>query len=440
MICILCESITPRHEFVFKVIFELWLKIPYKIISNKEDFDNTKDILISYSNKNPKTGIWISPSGLLNENSIINKVPSVTFHENIPVLFSSIENNTTLPCDIFSAIFWMISRYEEYLPFVADEHGRFGISQSLTYRSGFYYMPVVDYWVSQLSDSIRKFYPDFQVPANSFRFIPTYDIDQAWAYLHKGYLRNTGALVKKIFSGQYKNASEHMKVLLRKVPDPFDSYSFQFELQAKYKLKPIYFIHPGTYGRFDKNISLKNKYFRNLINDLSAKGEIGLHPSYRSATEPGLIEKEKHQLEEACGLKINKCRYHFLRLSYPESYRDLISCGITDDYSLGWVEDIGFRAGTSREFPFYDLEKEQITLLAIHPFIMMEGALGTHRHLNAEESLREIIAQIDIVKANGGDYICLWHNEILGSSAKWAGWRTVFEEMIREALKSNTHD
>ena len=69
--------------------------------------------------------------------------------EDVPIFFIS-NNNSDLPFDPFAASFYLISRYEEYLPCVKDQHDRYPATNSLAYQEGFLQQPVVDKWVIKL--------------------------------------------------------------------------------------------------------------------------------------------------------------------------------------------------------------------------------------------------------------------------------------------------
>ena len=106
---------------------------------------------------------------------------------------------TDLPFDLFAASFYLISRYEEYLPFNADQHGRFEANQSLAFKNGFLYDPIVDQWVCTLADMLHQKFHDFKPCEREFKFIPTIDIDNAYAYLYKGTVRTIGAAMRDLF-------------------------------------------------------------------------------------------------------------------------------------------------------------------------------------------------------------------------------------------------
>jgi hypothetical protein len=97
---------------------------------------------------------------------------------------------------MFSAVFYLISRYEEYLPFEPDQYGRFEAGQSLAFRHHFLEEPIVDQWIEMFKSVLTGKYPELHFPAREFRFISTFDVDRPWAYLHKGIWRTLRGLVR----------------------------------------------------------------------------------------------------------------------------------------------------------------------------------------------------------------------------------------------------
>lgn len=430
MIYLYCKHKSPRHDYIFHVIFHHWMGLEYLQIADPAEADSTKGFLINYSDRNHGKGLWICDAGLLSEQGIHPMTPALGKFQQVTTLFPCDDKKAALPFDIFSAVFFMISRYEEYLTFPSDKHGRFEAAQSLQYAEGFHHVPVVDFWVKALEDLLKKKSPTLQTKAAQFSFQPTYDIDQYWAFLHKGLWRNTAGYFKDWFNGAAISKGLRRKVLNKKVADPFDSFAYLEQLNKTHQLSPIYFIHPGTYGTFDKNISLKNKHARALVLSLAQQHTVGLHPSYKSAKDATLLKKELELLSAVIGSKVTRIRHHYLRISIPDTYRLYTELGITDDYSLGWATDRGFRAGCSRSFPFYDLEREQMSPLMLHPLSMMDGALKTYRNLRPYEARMEIESMIHLIKEVNGTFVSLWHNESLGTTPQWSGWREVYEFLI----------
>ena len=116
-----------------------------------------------------------------------------------------------------------------------------------------------------------------------FRYIPTYDIDIAYSYLHKGFTRNAGGFLSQILKGKWSLVIERIQVLLRKKGDPFDCYDWLNELHKQHGLNPIYFFLLAQKNMgCDKNILPENPAMIRLIKAHSEKYELGIHPSWSS--------------------------------------------------------------------------------------------------------------------------------------------------------------
>jgi hypothetical protein len=108
--------------------------------------------------------------------------------------------------------------------------------------------------------------------------------------------------------------------------------------------------------------------------------------------------------------------------------------GITDDFSMGYPSVSGFRASIAMPYKFFDLKKNDITSLTIHPVSVMDVTLRDHNHLDPDQALEKIKSLINTVKTVRGKFIPIWHNESLSEYGRWQGWRRVYEEMLRYAV------
>ena len=248
--------------------------------------------------------------------------------------------------------------------------------------------PLVNIWVKSLGIKLKSIYPDLPVKQPKFTFIPTYDIDAAWAYKHKGIYRTVGGFLKDFAAGDMERIKERHQVLRGKRKDPFDSFDFQFELQKTFKLKPIYFILCGEYDTNDKNISIRKPSFQALIKRLGDYADVGIHPSFSSYLDIEKMQREIDNLSEVLHRPLTKSRQHFLRMNLPRSYQKLIELDISDDYTMGFASQVGFRAGIADTFRFYDLENDMVTNLRVHPFAIMDGTMRDYLNLDVEASLR----------------------------------------------------
>jgi hypothetical protein len=98
---------------------------------------------------------------------------------------------------------------------------------------------------------------------------------------------------------------------------------------------------------------------------------------------------------------------------------------------MGYADVPGFRAGTAHPFKWFDVERNEVTSLMVHPIIVMDSTLRNYQQLDALEAM-EVISQLKSeVKNTGGDFVSLWHNETVAEQGVWVGWRAVWEEAIK---------
>ena len=394
---IFTPQITPRISYTFRVIFERILNTSINFTANFNDFLTYSEPKIAYSPEKIETSVWIEATPLLFENNIVKQDIVTTNWENYSLFFST--KNGNFPIDIPAIIFFLISRYEEYYEDnILDEHGRFQCLSSVAYQLGWHRTLMAHRLALVLAEEIKAHYPQFEYKIPQYEELSTHDVDIAYQYKGKPWWRWGAAVAKAIVQRRFQHALNYLKVSLgKKVDDPFDNFTPE-------PTKPIYFILTAPFGKYDKNISPTSKAFKDLINNLKEFSEIGIHPSYHSSRKTSLIEKEKKRLENISQLKITKSRQHFLRFCFPDTFCALLNAGITDDYSLGWHDEAGFRASIAVPYPFFDLAKNEETNLMLHPLALMDCVFNKDEERMALNELRDEVRQM------GGTLIVLTHN------------------------------
>lgn len=430
MLIIYALNITPRLKFIFNFYFDKILNIQYEITSDLAKFEASKKPRLNYSPNEIKNTITIKPHALLFETEIKKQDTSVTRWNESSIFF---QNNKTseIPFDMFAAGFYLLTRYEEYLPFTPDKHGRFPAEESLAYKNNFLDQPVIDQWAFQLRDILKKHYPNFTTTNRKFNYIPTVDIDIAYAYKHKGFIRTAGAFSRALRSSDFNNIAQRINVLRGVQKDPYDTFELFNTLHSKYKLSPVFFFLTGNYAHYDKNLSLKKKAYQKLIIETSKKSKIGIHPSYHSNRSFKILQKETEAFYKVAKEQTKRSRQHFLKFTLPITYRNLIKLNIKADYSMGFASLPGFRAGTCTPHSFFDLEDNEQTTLKIYPFQVMDGTLNEYMKLNKQEALSKIEELVNSVKLVDGTFISLWHNQSLSEQNNWKGWSGIYEKMLK---------
>ena len=396
---IFTSQITPRITYTFRVIFERILSAPVHFTTNIDNFLASEEPKLAYSPVEVETSVWIEAIPLLYEEGVVVQKIIPEKWEDFTLFFPA--KSGAFPVDIVAVIFFLISRYEEYYTDnLLDQHGRFQCQHSVAFQLGWHRKLMVHRLALAMAQLLKTHYPQFTYTLPKYEELSTHDVDIAFQYKGKSWLRWCAAVAKALLYFRFTHAHNYLKIALGKnIVDPFDNFE-----PENGENTPIYFILSAQFGKYDKNISLTSKAFHDLLFQLKEYSEIGIHPSYHSSRKTVLIEKEKKRLENISQLAITKSRQHFLRFRFPDTFQALLKAGITDDYSLGWTTNAGFRASIAISYPFFDLEKNEETTLLMHSLAFMDGIFHKDDELQVLNELR------DEVKEVGGVLIVLTHN------------------------------
>ncbi len=427
-VLVFCDQKTPRVEYAFGLLFKELLGCGVIFTTDRKAFMDYEAPRLWYSAQEAEVPCKITPAGLLSQRGIDTTEPEVVQYQEVSCLYPVLDGD--LPYDPFSAAFYLVTRYEEYLPFRPDSHGRFPASESFASRKQFLHIPVVNHYAVHIKTILQQCFVDFFTGEPKYRFTLTIDIDAAWAIRHKGLVRMLGGVFNDLRRGSISDLKRRFRVLSGKENDPFDTFNILFTYQRRMALDLKCFILLGDYSRYDKNIRWNNIHFQDLIRRIGDYAELGIHPSWESFNDNDRLAEEIHRLSSIIRRPVMRSRQHFLRLSMPVTYRSLLANGIREDYTMGYADDYGFRAGICTPYFFYDLEKEQITPLRIFPFAFMDGTLHDYLKKTPDEAIKVIDELLEEVKKVNGHFIGLWHNESLSEAQRWKGWKAVCDHMI----------
>lgn len=417
---------TNAARYAYGFVFQTFFELDVELASTNVDIPS-EAIVISHGIAGIEHSIFVPSAGILdNPTPIHPKDVDQGSWDELPTLFPG---KGEIPFDVFSAVFYLLARFEEYAIPDRDRHGRFEWKNSILSDPDFSGKPIIDLWLKKFGEVLKANFPQFQPKERKFEWINTFDIDIAFAYTHRSPMRIIAATAKNLLSGNLSIVAERGQVLLNAIPDPFDTYAFQEEISKASNSRTVYFFLLGSGGEMDRNISPKNQKFQKLIKHISSYADVGIHPSYLSGEKQEEFTLEIKQLKEIVEKPVTQSRQHFLRMDVPNTYNRLVKEGITSDYTMGYAEQLGFRSGTCTPHLFFDLDKNNVTTLTLYPLTVMEGTLRDYLKLKPEEAKEAYKKLISTVQEVGGTFTSLWHNDSL---RKDGAWRDVYQFMAEE--------
>ncbi len=409
---ILVEKQTSRLLYTLDFVFAL-RNIDYNVIEVGEEKGH--DIHLNYSLQSGFSVPSIECSSLLFSSGLPQHLPEFDSDKQSFVFDEK--------KDLFASIFFVLTRMEEYLIEERDQHNRFTAQSSLQTKYGILNHAICDRWATKILDLLA-------ISVGSAKAIvePTFDIDNAFAYKYKTGTRRKLSLLRDVLQ-QNKARIQERKSVDFGGRDPYDTYEIIQQIAVEVPTIRIFWLTESK-GKFDRNVSLNHPEIKALIKRLDQFSEIGIHPSYNSFGNSSKLKSEISRLEDVVGSHVTTSRQHFLRFSIPESFKMLLESGVTDDYSMCFADHYGFRCGTARSIPWFDLTKNEVTKLTIHPFVYMDGTLNEYLKLSIKESKKVILDLYREVSAYGGVFRFIWHNETIGDYGIWQGWSEVLNFTI----------
>ena len=403
-VLIYTPKLSPRIQYIFDFILKDFSGLEFEFTTNSQFFEASEVLRINYSNQPFADEFFLKADNFMFESEISAEIQSKQLNE-------------------IGKCFYALSRYEEYLPQKTDHHNRFSGKEKV------YKTPFVDEFICQFQKELLGKNPNLKFKERKFEIILTCDIDQTWKYKNKGLKRTIGAYSRDLFQFNFKEFAKRKSVISGNEKDPFDTFHlFKERLDAKDVDQVIFFWLMADYGEFDKNNPVDNHAFQEKIREVSIWSDFGIHPSYASNHHPKKLSIEIERLENILRKSILKSRQHYIKLKFPETYRNLISNGIKEDYTMAYADETGFRAGTCSSFFWYDLEKEENTDLEIHPFCAMDVAMRNYMKLSKDESIHELKRLKSSIQKVNGKMIVLFHNSNFNES--WSGWKEVMDSLF----------
>lgn len=428
MLLIHARKVTPRISYVFKHFCLRILGINVTFSSALEDFISHQGPKISYGKKPLGNELFFQSYGLLEQQGIESIEVSVKEWEDTFGFFS-VSSNSALPFDIFSASFFMLSRYEEYLPHVKDELGRFMASESLAYQEGFLHQPIVDIWAYKFKDKVSAAFPELIFPSKKIIIHPVIEASQPYAYKQKGLFRTFIGYASDIFRGKFREAIQRTQVILGFKRDPLDTFKWIVNTAGHSNYRLTVFFMLGESHKFDENLNTYRHKFHLLLKYVSDYIEVGIIFSRASLSDQTIIKNEIRRMEHITNRDLVSSMNADFLVNLPEIYRHLVELEIKKDFTMVFPDTVGFRAGTCTPFLFYDLDYEIITPLLIHPAAITSSAFKTKYTSDVEKVVKTYLSEVEKVN---GTFTIVFSNKSFSSTEQNKVWRKLLSEKLSQ--------
>ena len=122
---VLVPKITDRVAYTFDLLLEDLLGLDFALTTDAERFKAEEGPKMHYGDERLCDAPFVKSVNLLFERNISEKDTQSIDFEGVKGLFPVFGKNLLMPFDVFAASFYLVSRYEEYLPQVRDKYGRF---------------------------------------------------------------------------------------------------------------------------------------------------------------------------------------------------------------------------------------------------------------------------------------------------------------------------
>ena len=436
MLLVYTHKITPRFSYIFRHISARILGVPVSFTTTVEEFIAHDSLKMSYTKQPLGNEFFVKSHEILFEQGLSDLDMHVYDWKHTKCFFPTNEKSH-LPYDIFAASFYLLCRYEEYLPHVKDDYGRFIGTESLAYKNGFLHQPVVDIWAYLFRDALLKVFKEFEFPTRQYNIQPIIDVPMAYFYRQKGLLRTFGGTVKDLYRLRLHDFYNRYLVLAGLRRDPYDTFKWIITKQKQTSTKFVVFFLIGDYSTYDKNNNINKKSFLSLIKSMADYCKVGLKVSYFGLDSFAIVKKEKQLLESIVNYELVATRNSFSKLNLPESYRNLIELEVKQDFTMGYINLLGFRAGTCTPFQFYDLDYEIKTPLQINTFHLFDSALLKKASLlDKKEEMERLMAE---VKKVNGTFAPVFHNHSFSNEEKWKGFKDLFTYVLDSVNEDKEH-
>jgi len=395
---------------------------PFRIERESASKDRPR---VHFGRSAPPEGVFVRHGGFFDgEIDRTHPADEPAIFEGMPLPFGRprverTARRSVIEADLFSSVFHLANRSEETRPVERDEHGRFRAAATFMGRRGALEKPAAEIWAGALAREVSRLYPSLEPRPRwggaPFAVCVTHDVETLAPINRLGYAKGR-LLAAARFVKKGRAADAALSVfsgLSRTVTARAPSWSFEDLRAGERPAAGTYFFFGTRTSHHDGVYDVAREPVRSKLADLIGEGcEIGVHLGYESCGDAASMCKQKTRLEQAAGTPVKGARHHYLRLDLPACWKAHEEAGLEYEASLGFAEAPGFRGASALPYRPFDTGAGRALGFHALPLAAMDGTFLRYMGLDAQETVRRVLALAETVRSAGGVFQLLWHNTL----------------------------
>ena len=391
MILIYCNKISPRLEYIFNHILNSILNKKFSFTNSESEFSNFSGFKFSYADKPISSELFFQQVGLLYEKGLENHEVKIFEWDDIKCFFR-VDKKSAMPFDFFSASFFLLSRYEEYLPHKGNKKSQYKYHESIAFKENFIELPLIDIWIEKFKSILEE---KLKIKFNNNKQISTIIISSLYPYKYINKYPFESLLIwfKNLINLNLWEVIEHFFVLFKIKMDPWQIDQHLKELLLSTNTRILFFFSFSSESYFKRETPKTNHNFKKFIKEVYDNYQIGLIPSDKALKKNKTLELENKDISNLIHNKSDKILLREGLKKISQDYKPFFSLDYANDFSMGYKDILGYRASTSLPFFFYDLSNETKTNLYVTPFVVhfkLLNKMGTKDAIEKIQKLREM--------------------------------------------------
>ncbi len=346
----------------------------------------------------------------------------------------------SLVYDLFWNAFVFLSGLEEEL---LSRRGKIVLSHGALHPrrdKATFLIPIVNVLFSRLEALLRKEFPHFVFGRTT---LPVMDLSHDVDYLSKSPVFMIKQSILNVYDlvcsasrprECFFSLAQAVKFLGRRSSAWYFDYWREFEKSMG--VRSIFYIHakvkkgPETWFIDPDYDLVSHRRLQEQLCRLIEEGfAIGLHGSFFSATDRGLMEQEKDVLEGILGQPVMRTRQHWLRFVHgvtPSIHEQLFAV----DSTLGWNDLVGYRHGCASAFHPYDHVRQRAFAHREIPQVIMDFNVFQSLGLEDKEHVKQADELLRHFYQSRSAYVSVsWHQQTASPDYNWHGR---YEQIVRQ--------